>query len=154
MVIRIIALIAISSIISLMSTMHGHTYANLILGENEINSNQIQRYYPIASLINNQTTNKEIMTELKSQIENSDPFKMKGLDNERNINNLSSTDVIYSNDVNSKDKEVNSDDVNSHDADSNDVKPIDNNECKSDCHENSKHIRDDIPFELPSIPFP
>lgn len=149
MVVRIIALIAISSIISLMSAVHGNTYANLIIGENEINSNQIQRYYPIASLINNQTTNKEIMTELKSQIENSDPFKMSGLDDKRNINNLSSTEVIYSNDINSKDVDGNSDDVNS-----NDVKHTNDNECKSDCRDNSKLIKDDIPFVLPSIPFP
>lgn len=127
-----------------MSAMHSNAYANLIIGENEINSNQIQRYYPIASLINNQTTNKEIMTELKFQIENSDPFEMRGLDNERNINNLSSTEFSYSNDINSKGVDANSDDVDSND----------DNECKSDCRENSKLIRDDIPFELPSIPFP
>jgi hypothetical protein len=149
MVVRIIALIAISSIISLLSTMHGPAYASLNIGENEINSNQIQRYYPIASLINNQSTNKEIMTELKSQIENSDPFKMRSIDDDRSINNLSWTDGIDSNDINSNHIDVESDEV-----DSNNVKATDDNKCKSDCPEISKPIRDDIPFELPSIPFP
>jgi hypothetical protein len=148
MVVRIIALIAISSIISLVSTMHGPAYASLNIGENEINSKQIQRYYPIASLINNQSTNKEIMTELKSQIENSDPFKIRGIDGDRNINNLS-TDGIDSNDMNSNDMDLNSDDV-----DSNTMRPTEDKECKFDCPETSKPVRDDIPFELPIIPFP
>jgi hypothetical protein len=149
MVLRIIALIAICSIISFVSTMHGTAYATLNIGENEINSNQFQRYYPIASLINNQSTNKEIMIELKSQIENSDPFKIIGTGDDTNINNLSSTDEIDSNGVNSNHMDVKSDDV-----DSNNLKASDDNECKSDCPGASKPVRDDIPFELPSIPFP
>lgn len=136
MVGRIIALIAISSIISLVSTIHGHAYGSLITGENGPNSNQVQRYYTIASLINNQTSNKEIMIELKSQLENSDPFKSRTINNEGNTINLSSTQGVITNDVNSND--VNSDD----------------DECKSDCADESKPIRDDIPFELPNIPFP
>ena len=138
MVGRIIALIAISSIISLVSTIHGHSYGSLITGENGLNSNQVQRYYTIASLINNQTSNKEIMIELKSQIENSDPFKSRTSNNEGNTLNLSSTQDVVPNDVNSND-------VNSND---------DDDECKSDCADESMPIRDDIPFELPSIPFP
>jgi len=142
MVGRIIALIAISSIISLVSIIHGHAYGSLITGENGLNSNQVQRYYTIASLINNQTSNKEIMIELKSQIENSDPFKSPTSNNEGNTLNLSSTQGVVPNDVNSND--VNSNDVNSND----------DGGCKSDCADESKPIRDDIPFELPSIPFP
>ena len=142
MVGRIIALIAISSIISLVSTIHGHSYGSLITGENGLNSNQVQRYYTIASLINNQTSNKEIMIELKSQLENSDPFKLRTSNNEGNTLNLSSTQDVVPNDVNSND--VNSNDVNSND----------DGGCKSDCADESKLIRDDIPFELPSIPFP
>ncbi len=137
MVGRIIALIAMSSIISLVSTFHGHSYGSLITGENGLNSNQVQRYYTIASLINNQTSNKEIMIELKSQIENSDPFKSRTSNNEGNTLNLSSTQ-----------------DVVPKDANSNDVNSNDDGECKSDCSDELKPIRDDIPFELPSIPFP
>ncbi|MDW0152693.1 MAG: hypothetical protein QOK85_08260 [Nitrososphaeraceae archaeon] len=147
MVGRIIALIAISSIISLVSTIHGHSYGSLITGENGLNSNQVQRYYTIASLINNQTSNKEIMIELKSQIENSDPVKSRTSNNEGNTLNLSSNQDVVPNDVNSND--VNSNDVNSNDVNSNDY-----GGCKSDCADESKPIRDDIPFELPSIPFP
>lgn len=141
---RIIALIALSGIISLVSTIHGNVYANLIIGKNEINSNQIQPFSPIASLINNQSTNKELMYELKSQIQHSDPFKVRGIDNDsnNNSNNLSSREDIYSKDVNSKD-------VNSKD-----VKHNDDNDCNSNCHQNSKPTKYDIPFELPSIPFP
>lgn len=144
MVGRIIALIALSGIISLVSTIHGNVYANLIIGKNEINSNQIQPFSPIASLINNQSTNKELMYELKSQIQHSDPFKVRGIDNDsnNNSNNLSSREDIYSKDVNSKD-------VNSKD-----VKHNDDNDCNSNCHQNSKPTKYDIPFELPSIPFP
>jgi predicted alpha/beta superfamily hydrolase len=134
---RIIVLIAISSIISLVSTIHGHSYGSLITGENGLNSNQVQRYYTIASLINNQTSNKEIMIELKSQIENSDPFKSRTSNNEGNTLNLSSTQDVVPNDVKS-----------------NDVNSNDDGGCKSDCADESKPIRDDIPFELPSIPFP
>lgn len=137
MVGRIIALIAISSIILLVSTIHSHVYANLIIGKDEINSNQIQRFSPIASLINNQSTNKELMSELKSQIQHSDPFKVKGIDNDRNSTNLSTREGIYPNEVNSKD-----------------VKHNDDNDCNSNCPEKSKPTKYDIPFELPSIPFP
>jgi predicted alpha/beta superfamily hydrolase len=142
MVGRIIALIVISSIISLGSTIHGHSYGSLITGENGLNSNQVERYYTIASHINNQTSNKVIMIELKSQLENSDPFKSRISNNEGNTLNLSSAQDVVPNDVNSND--VNSNDVNSND----------DGECKSDCSDELKPIRDDIPFELPSIPFP
>lgn len=137
MVSKIIALIVISSIISLVSTIHGHSYGSLITDENGLNSNQVPRYYTMASLINNQTSNKEIMIELKSQLENSDPFKSQISNNEGNTLNLSSTKDVVPNDVNSND-------VNSNDY----------GECKSDCSDELKPIRDDIPFELPSIPFP
>jgi hypothetical protein len=142
MVGRIITLIAIMGIVSLVSTIHGHVYANLIIGKNEINNNQIQPFSPIASLINNQSTNKELMSELKSQILHSDPFKVRGIDNESNSTNLSSREGIYPNDV------------NSNDANSNDVKHNDDNDCNSNCPEKSKPAKYDIPFELPSIPFP
>ena len=137
MVGRIIALIVIISIISLGSTIHGHSYGSLITGENGPNSNQVQRYYTIANLINNQTTNKEIMIELKSQLENSDPFKSRISNNEGNTLNLSSTQDVVPNDVNS-----------------NEMNSNDDGECKSDCSDKLKPIRDDIPFEFPSIPFP
>ncbi|HXV89316.1 MAG TPA: hypothetical protein VD710_09545 [Nitrososphaeraceae archaeon] len=137
MVSRIIALIVISSIISLGSTIHGHSYGSLITDENGLNSSQVPRYYTMASLINNHTSNKEIMIELKSQLENSDPFKSQISNNEGNTLNLSSTQDVVPNDVNS-----------------NDVNSNDDGECKSDCSDELKPIRDDIPFELPSIPFP
>ena len=137
MVSRIIALIVISSIISLGSTIHGHSYGSLITDENGLNSNQVPRYYTMASLLNNQTSSKEIMIELKSQLENSDPFKSQISNNEGNTLNLSSTKDVVPNDVNS-----------------NDVNSNDDGECKSDCSDELKPIRDDIPFELPSIPFP
>jgi hypothetical protein len=137
MVGRIIALIAISGIISLVSTMHGQVYANLIKGKNEINSNQLQRFSPIASLINNQSTNKELLSELKSQIQHSDPFKVRGIYNDTNSIDLSSRDGVISNGVNS-----------------NDVKHNDDNDCNSNCPEKSKPTKYVIPFELPSIPFP
>jgi hypothetical protein len=137
MVGRIIALIAISGIILLVSTIHSHLYANLTIGKDEINSNQIQRFSPIASLINNQSTNKELMSELKSQIQHPDPFKVKGIDNDRNSTNLSTREGIYPNDVYS-----------------NDVKHNDDNDCNSNCPEKSKPTKYDVPFELPSIPFP
>ena len=137
MVSKIIALIVISSIISLVSTIHGHSYGSLITDENGLNSNQVPRYYTMASLINNQTSNKEIMIELKSQLENSDPFKSQISNNEGNTLTLSSTKDVVPNDVNS-----------------NDVNSNDDGECKSDCSDELKPIRDDIPFELPSIPFP
>ena len=137
MVGRIIALIGISGIILSVSIIHSHVYANLIIGKDEINSNQIQHFSPIASLINNQSTNKELMSELKSQIQHSDPFKVKGIDNDRNSTNLSTREGIYPNDANS-----------------NDVKHNDDNDCNSDCPEKSKPTKYEIPFELPSIPFP
>ena len=142
MVGRIITLIAIMGIVSLVSTIHGHVYANLIIGKDEINNNQIQPFSPIASLINNQSTNKELMSELKSQIQHSDPFKVGGIENDRNSTNLSSREGIYPNDV------------NSNDANSNDVKHNDDNDCNSNCPEKSKPAKYDIPFELPNIPFP
>ena len=142
MVGKIIALIAISGIISLVSTMHGNVYANLIIGKNEINSNQIQPFSPIASLINNQSTNKELVSELKSQIQHSDPFKVRGSYNDSNSLNLFSREDIYSKDDNSKDDN------------SKDVKHNDDNDCNSNCPQNSKPTKYDIPFELPSIPFP
>jgi hypothetical protein len=77
------------------------------------------------------------MIELKSQIENSDPFKSRTSNNEGNTLNLSSTQDVVPNDVKS-----------------NDVNSNDDGGCKSDCADESKPIRDDIPFELPSIPFP
>ncbi len=180
MVGRIIALIAISSILALVTNMHGPTFGNLMVEKSDINSKQIERFYPIASLINNQTTNKEIMTELKSQIENSDPFKVRVADKDTNTLNLTSKEGTHSKDVNSKDvnsKDVNSKDVNSEDVNVNskdvnvnskdvnvnskdvnvnskDVNSKDDNGCKSDCPEKSKPTRDKIPFELPSIPFP
>src|SRR5437867_1498100 len=134
---RIIVLIAIMGIISLVSVIHGHVYANLIIGKNEINNNQIQPVSPIAILINNQSTNKELMSELKSQIQHSDPFKVRGIDNDKNSTNLSTREGIYPNEVNS-----------------NDVKHNDDNDCNSNCPEKSKPTKYDIPFELPSIPFP
>jgi hypothetical protein len=167
MVGRIIALIVISSILALVTNIHGPTYGNLMVEKSDIKSKQIERFYPIASLINNQTTNKEIMTELKSQIENSDPFKIRGAEQERNTLNLTSKEGTHSKDVNSKDvnskdvnskdvnsKDVNSKDVNSKDVNSKDVNSKDDNGCKSDCPEKSKPTGDKIPFELPSIPFP
>lgn len=129
---RIIALIAISSIISLGSTIHGHSYGSLITEENGLNVNQVQGYYPIVSLINNQTSDKEIMIKLKSQLDNSDPFKSQINNNEGNNLNLSSSQDVIPNDVNSNE----------------------DGECKSNCADELKPIRDDVPFELPSIPFP
>jgi hypothetical protein len=87
------------------------------------------------------------MIELKSQLENSDPFKSRISNNEGNTLNLSSTQDVVQNDVNSND-------VNSNDVNSNDVNSNDDGECKSDCSDELKPLRDDIPFELPSIPFP
>jgi hypothetical protein len=144
---RIIALIAITGIISLVSTIHGQVYANLITGKNEINSNQIQPFSPITSLINNQSANKELMSELKSQIQHSDPFKVRGIDNDSNSINQSSREDNYPKDVNPKD-------VNPNDVNPNDVKYNDDNNCNSNCAENSNPTKYDVPFELPSIPFP
>jgi hypothetical protein len=136
MVGRTIVLIAISSIIFVVSAIHGNVYANLITADDELNANQVQRYYTIASLINNQSSNKEIMNVLKSQLENSDPFKSHS-DNEGNALNLSSTDDSGPFDRRSNDANSNSND----------------SECEFNCVE-STYMRDNIPFELPSIPFP
>jgi hypothetical protein len=136
MVGRIIALIGISSIIFLVSAIHGNVYGSLMTADNGPNPNQIQRYYTIASLINNQSSNKEIMVVLKSQLENSDPFKSRSSDFEGNALNLSS-----------------SEDNGPFDKRSNHVNSNNDNECEFDCVE-SKPMRDNIPFELPSIPFP
>ncbi len=136
MVCRTIALIGISSIILLVSTIHGNVYGSLINADNEPNPNQIQRYYTVASLINNQSSNKEIISVLKSQLENSDPFKSQNSDYEGNALNLSSTE-----------------DNGPFDRRSNDGNSNNDNECELDCVE-SKPMRDNIPFELPSIPFP
>src|SRR5213593_2554007 len=138
MVGRIIAIIALSSILALVNGIHG-TYANLVLEKNDVNGKQIERIYPITSLINNQSTNEQILTEIKSQLENSDPFKIKALDKDRIILNLSSREDVSSKDVNAKDLKSTGND----------------NQCKSDnCSEKSKPTKDDIPFELPTIPFP
>ena len=136
MVCRTIALIGISSIILLVSTIHGNVYGSLINADNEPNPNQIQRYYTVASLINNQSSNKEIISVLKSQLENSDPFKSQNSDYEGNALNLSSTE-----------------DNGPFDRRSNHGNSNNDNECELDCVE-SKPMRDNIPFELPSIPFP
>lgn len=141
MVGRTIALIGISSIIILVSAIHGNVYGSLINADNGPGPNQIQRYYTVASLINNQSSNKEIVTVLKSQLENSDPFKSRSSDSEGNALNLSSTEDNGPFDRRSND--VNSNYVNSNN----------DNECEFDCVE-SKPMRDNIPFELPSIPFP
>lgn len=141
MVGRTIALIGISSIIFLVSAIHGNVYGSLITADNGPDPNQIQQYYTIASLINNQSSNKEIMIVLKSQLENSDPFKSRSSDYEGNALNLSSTEDNGPFDRRSND--VNSNAVNSNN----------DNECEFDCVE-SKPMRDNIPFELPSIPFP
>jgi len=154
MVGRIIAIIALSSILALVNGIHGPSYANLVLEKNDVNGKQIERIYPIASLINNQSTNEQILTEIKSQLENSDPFKIKALDKDRIILNLSSREDVSSKHVNVNN--VDSKDVDSKDVDSKDLKSTGNdNQCKSDnCSEKSKPTKDDIPFELPTIPFP
>ncbi len=142
MVSRTIALIAISSIIFLVSAIHGNVYGSLITADKELNVNQVQRYYTIASLINNQSSNKEIINVLKTQLENSDPFKSRISNNEGNALNLSSTQDAGPFDSRS-------DDANSNDANSNN----NNSECEFNCDE-STYMRDNIPFELPNIPFP
>lgn len=151
---RIIAIIALSSILALVNGIHGPSYANLVLEKNDVNGKQIERIYPITSIINNQSTNEQILTEIKSQLENSDPFKIKALDKDRIILNLSSREDVSSKHVNVNN--VDSKDVDSKDVDSKDLKSTGNdNQCKSDnCSEKSKPTKDDIPFELPTIPFP
>jgi len=141
MVGRTIALIGISSIIILVSAIHGNVYGSLSNADNGPDPNQIHRYYTITSLINNQSSNKEIVTVLKSQLENSDPFKSRTSDNEGNALNLSSTE------------DNGPFDGRSNDMNSNYVNSNTDNQCEFDCVE-SKPMRDNIPFELPSIPFP
>ncbi len=159
MVGRIIAIIALSSILALVNGIHGPSYANIVLERNDVNGKQIERIYPIASLINNQSTNEQVLTALKSQLENSDPFKIKGLDKDRITLNLSSREDISSKHVNANNvdsKNVDSKNVDSKNVDSKDLKSTSNdNQCKSDnCSKKSKPTKDDIPFELPTIPFP
>ena len=148
---RIIALIVISSILFAVSSMHGHAYGNLIVKSNNANNIHPQQYYTIASLINNQTTNKEIMIALKTQIEKSDPFELRGINNEKQVLNTSSVGRSYSNNLDVNDLDSN---VNSNSDDTNDTPDDDGDECKSDCPGNLNPTRDDIPFELPNIPFP
>ena len=145
---RIIALIVVSSILFTVTSMHGHTYGSLIVKANNANSNQPQQYYTIASLINNQTTNKEIMIALKTQIEKSDPFELRVIDNEKEFLNTSAVGRTGPSnlDVNDLDSNVN--------LNSDDMNDTPDDECKSDCPGNLNPTRDDIPFELPNIPFP
>ena len=135
MVDRIIALIAISGILSLVSVIHGQAYANLIL-KNEINNNQIERFYPIANLLKNQSTGKEIVTVLKSQ-DFSDPFKIRGTNNDRNVTNP-----------------VSPENTNPNQANTNDGRDANINNCKPDCPDKSKATKYDVPFDLSTIPFP
>lgn len=141
MVGRTIALIAISSIIFLVSAVHGHVYGSLITSDSGLNTNQVLRYYTTASLIDNQSSNKEIMIVLKSQLEDSDPFKSQISNNEGNALNLTST------------QDAGPFDRRSNDGNSNDGNSNNDNECEFNCVE-STPMRDNIPFELPSIPFP
>lgn len=80
---RISALIIFSSILFAVTSIHGQAYGSLIEKSNDVNYNHPQQYYTTASLINNQTTNKEIMIALKTQIEKSDPFELRGVNNEK-----------------------------------------------------------------------
>ena len=147
---RIIALIVISSILFAVTAMHGHAYGSLIVKSNNANNIHPQQYYTIASLINNQTTNKEIMIALKTQIEKSDPFELRGINDEKVLNTTSIRPTDSNNlDVNDLDSNV-----NSNSDDTNDTPDDDGDECKSDCPGNLNPTREDIPFELPNIPFP
>ena len=148
---RIIALIVISSILFAVTAMHGHAYGSLIVKSNNANNNHPQQYYTIASLINNQTTNKEIMIALKTQIEKSDPFELRGINDEKEVLNTTSIRPADSNNLDVNDLDSN---VNSNSEDTNDTPEDDGDECKSDCPGNLNPTRDDIPFELPNIPFP
>jgi len=148
---RIIALIVISSILFAVTAMHGHAYGSLIVKSNNANNNHPQQYYTIASLINNQTTNKEIMIALKTQIEKSDPFELRGINDEKEVLNTTSIGRADSNNLDVNDLDSN---VNSNLDDTNDTPEDDGDECKSDCSGNLNPTRDDIPFELPNIPFP
>ncbi|HYY85755.1 MAG TPA: hypothetical protein VE594_01475, partial [Nitrososphaeraceae archaeon] len=83
---------------------------------------------------------------LKSQLENSDPFKSRSSDNEGNALNLSWTgDGPF--DGSSNNENSNNDISNDENSNNN------NSECEFDCVD-STYMRDNIPFELPSIPFP
>jgi len=144
---RIIALIVISSILFAVTAMHGHAYGSLIVKSNNANNNHPQQYYTIASLVNNQTTNKEIMIALKTQIEKSDPFELRGINDEKVLNTTSIRPTDSNNlDVNELHSNVNSN--------SDDMNHAPDDECKSDCPGNLNPTREDIPFELPNIPFP
>jgi hypothetical protein len=81
------------------------------------------------------------MIVLKSQLQDSDPFKSQISNNEGNALNLSST------------QEAGPFDRRSNDGNSNDGNSNNDKECEFNCVE-STPIRDNIPFELPSIPFP
>jgi len=148
---RIIALIVISSILFAVTAMHGHAYGSLIVKSNNANNIHPQQYYTIASLINNQTTNKEIMIALKTQIEKSDPFELRGINDEKEVLNTTSIRPTDSNNLDVNDLDSN---VNSNSDDTNDTPDDDGDECKSDCPGNLNPTREDIPFELPNIPFP
>ena len=148
---RIIALIVISSIFFAVTSMHGHAYGSLIVKSNNANNIHPQQYYTIASLINNQTTNKEIMIALKTQIEKSDPFELRGINDEKEVLNTTSIRPTDSNNLDVNDLDSN---VNSNSDDTNDTPEDDGDECKSDCPGNLNPTREDIPFELPNIPFP
>lgn len=145
---RIIALIIISSILFVVTSMHGHAYGTLVVKSNNADNDHPQQYYTIASLINNQTTNKEIMIALKTKMEKPDPFELKGINNEKEVLNTSSVESTDSNnlDVNDLDSNFNSN--------SDDMNATPDDGCKSDCPGNLNPTRDDIPFELPNIPFP
>ena len=148
---RIIALIVISSILFAVTAMHGHAYGSLIVKSNNANNNHPQQYYTIASLINNQTTNKEIMIALKTQIEKSDPFELRGINDEKEVLNTTSIGRTDSNNLDVNDLDSN---VNLNLDDTNDTPEDGGDECKSDCPGILNPTRDDIPFELPNIPFP
>jgi hypothetical protein len=148
---KIIALIVISSILFVVTSMHGHAYGSLIVKSNNANNIHPQQYYTIASLINNQTTNKEIMIALKTQIEKSDPFELRGINDEKEVLNTTSIRPTDSNNLDVNDLDSN---VNSNSDDTNDTPDDDGDECKSDCPGNLNPTREDIPFELPNIPFP
>jgi hypothetical protein len=145
---RIIALIIFSSILFAVTSMHGQVYGSLMVKSNEVNYNHPQQYYTTASLINNQTTNKEIMIALKTQIEKSDPFELKGINNEKEVLNISSIEGTHSTnlDVNDFQSRVNSNPDN--------IKDTAGDECKSNCPGDTNPTSDGIPFELPDIPFP
>jgi hypothetical protein len=145
---RISALIIFSSILFAVTSIHGQAYGSLIVKSNELNYNHPQQYYTTTSLINNQTTNKEIMIALKTQIEKSDPFELRGINNEKEVLNTSSIEGTHSNNL-----DVN--DFHSHvNSNSDNMKGGVDDECKSNCPGNTNPTSDDIPFELPDIPFP